>query len=147
MKAEIRMMHHKPGVLQKVFIFISGSRICSQKKSLIICKKLYKYSLENYLAYNQYTNIKKREMEQRIHHQIGFGHPDLNSTGNPTSQHIWSPKWEKVPGSVSALWVRLQRLQFGSQPIIPGHKLYHYQSVTKLQGSVQFSHSVMSDSL
>ena len=29
------------------------------------------------------------------------------------SQHIWSPNWEKVTGSVSATWVMLQRLPFG----------------------------------
>ena len=30
---------------------------------------------------------------------------------SPMSQHIWSPSWEKVPGSTSTPWVRLQRLQ------------------------------------
>ena len=39
------------------------------------------------------------------------------------SQYIWSPNWENVPGSMSALWVRLQRLQFGFLFIIPAHKL------------------------
>ena len=29
------------------------------------------------------------------------------------SQHIWSPNWDRITGSVSATWVRLQRLQFG----------------------------------
>ena len=33
--------------------------------------------------------------------------------GSPVSQHIWSHSWERVPGSVSPPWVRLQRLQFG----------------------------------
>ena len=30
------------------------------------------------------------------------------------TQHIWSPNWEEVPGSESPLWVRLEKLQFGS---------------------------------
>ena len=29
------------------------------------------------------------------------------------SLHIWSSNWERVPGSTSTPWVRLQRLQFG----------------------------------
>ena len=37
--------------------------------------------LENYLAYFQYTNIKRKEKQQEMHHQIGFWHPDSNSTG------------------------------------------------------------------
>ena len=32
--------------------------------------------------------------------------------GSPVSQHIWSPSFEKVPGSPSAPWVRLSELQF-----------------------------------
>ena len=38
--------------------------------------------------------------------------------GSPMSQHIWSPNWERVPGSSSTLWVRLQRLQLGIPLII-----------------------------
>ena len=38
--------------------------------------------------------------------------------GSPVSQHIWSPNWERVPGSSSTLWVRLQRLQLGIPLII-----------------------------
>ena len=32
----------------------------------------YRYLLENYLAYFQHTNIKRKEKIQRMHHQIGF---------------------------------------------------------------------------
>ena len=39
--------------------------------------------------------------------------PDSIRAGSPMSQHIWSPNREKVPGSVSPPWVRLQRLQLG----------------------------------
>ena len=45
--------------------------------------KWYKYVLENYLAYFQYTNIKRKEREWRIHYQIGFW---------PTSRFKWC--WE-----------------------------------------------------
>ena len=31
---------------------------------------------------------------------------------SPVTQYIWSLSWEKVPGSVSTPWLRLQRLQF-----------------------------------
>ena len=34
--------------------------------------------------------------------------------GSSVSEHIWSLNWEKVPGSQSALWMRLQRMQFGA---------------------------------
>ena len=64
------------------------------------------------------------------------------------SQRIWSPNWERVPGSVSTPWVRLQGLQFGSPIYNPRTDAnWYHQSVTKLQASVQFSCSVMSDSL
>ena len=42
--------------------------------------------------------------------------------GSHKSQHIWSPNWERVPGSASTLWVRLQRLQFRFLLIIPGRR-------------------------
>ena len=40
--------------------------------------------------------------------------------GSPMTQYIWRPSWEKVPGSASSLQVRLQKLQFRLQLIIPG---------------------------
>ena len=68
-------------------------------------------------AHFQYTNIKRNEKqkEQRIHHQIGCltNIQTYTVLGSPMSQHIWSPIWEKVPGSMSAPWTRLQKLQFG----------------------------------
>ena len=48
------------------------------------------------------------------------------------SQHIWSPSWEKVPGSTSAPWVRLQRLQFGTRPFrtnTPKKCPFHYRGL------------------
>ena len=55
------------------------------------------------------------------------------------SQDIYSSNWERVSGSVSTPWVRLQRLQFGSPIYNPrtDANWYHHQSVTKLQASVQ----------
>ena len=74
--------------------------------------KYYEYLLENYLACFQSTNIKRKETykEQRIYRQIGFWPTVL---GSSMSLHIWSSNWERVPGSTSIPWVRLQRLQFG----------------------------------
>ena len=37
-----------------------------------------------------------------------------SALGSPMSQDIYSSNWERVSGSVSTPWVRLQRLQFGS---------------------------------
>ena len=63
-------------------------------------------------AHSQYTNIKRNEKqkEQRIHHQIGCltNIQTYTALGSPMSQHIWSPHWEKVPSSTSALWLRLR---------------------------------------
>ena len=53
---------------------------------------------------------------------MGFDqHPTLISQGkyHVTARLQSSPKWEWVPGSISALWVRLQRLQSGVPLIIP----------------------------
>ena len=45
------------------------------------------------------------------------------------SQHIWSPNWEKVPGSMSAPWVRLLLLQFGVPGYNPRTETGHHKSV------------------
>ena len=50
------------------------------------------------------------------------------------SQHNWNPSWEKVPGNMYALWVRLQRLHFTVPVYIPREaNWYHHQSVSKLE--------------
>ena len=47
------------------------------------------------------------------------------------TQHIWSPNWEKVPGSASAPWVRLQQLQFRAPAHNPTN-WHHHHPVSKL---------------
>ena len=76
--------------------------------------KQYRYLLENYLAYFQYASIKRKveRAENTSPNWVYDQHPDLISAGNPVSQLIWSPNWERVPGSTSAPLVRLHRLQF-----------------------------------
>ena len=53
---------------------------------------------------------------------MGFDqHPTLISQGKycVTAYLESSPNWERIPGSISALWVRLQRLKFAVPLIIP----------------------------
>ena len=47
------------------------------------------------------------------------------------THHIWSPSWGQAP-TVSALWVRLQKLQFGVPAYNPRMQT-DSQSVSKLQ--------------
>ena len=47
------------------------------------------------------------------------------------TQHIWSPSWEKVPGIPSALWMRLQKLQFRVPTHNPWTQTDNHQSVSK----------------
>ena len=57
------------------------------------------------------------------------------------SQHVWSPNSERVPGSESTMWVRLQRLLFGVPVYNPRVKAnwHHGQSVTRLQAWLPFN--------
>ena len=63
------------------------------------------------LTFNILTLKEKRNKKSKgYNNKLGsYQHPDLNSAGK--SHYIWSPNWERVPGSTSDLWVRLQRLQ------------------------------------
>ena len=59
-------------------------------------------------------------------------HPDLTSLGSPMSQHIWSPIWAKIPGSVSAPWVKLQiAVPWVSTYNPQATNLYHSKSGSK----------------
>ena len=79
--------------------------------------------LEHYLAYFQYTNIKRKkgiETTEDIYHGVGCwptSRLKWVQHGNPVLQHTWSPSWERVPSTASALWVKLQK--FG----VPGCNL------------------------
>ena len=73
----------------------------------------YKYLSENDLVYFQYTFIKRKEKQNKeyITESDSDQHPDFGMV-SPSSQHIGSPNWERVPGSAPPPRVRLQRLQF-----------------------------------
>ena len=126
---------HWINVLVKVFTFVSGSKdlLTKQATHYIQINNTNIYYRIIWLTFHILT-LKERERERA--ENISLNWVLTSSAGNPMSQHIWSPSWERVPGSgSSAPWVRLQRWQFGVPAYNPRKDAswYHHQAVTKLQ--------------
>ena len=111
----------------------------NKTRHLLYTDKQYKYLLENYLLYLQCTNIRREIKDIETAEESNSTYmtkwpPDLNSAGKSHVTAVQSSIWEKVPGSMSTQWVRLQRYSLGIPTYNPrmDSNWYDHQFVTKL---------------
>ena len=87
----------------------------SEKPGNPYTNKQYTIQIELSSWLSIYYHLKQREIETPEDISSNWLLTNIQTQtalGSPRTQHIWGLNWENVPGSVSTLWVRLQRLQF-----------------------------------